>query len=107
MAALPAAAAPSAAPSLAFTPLQVGRLTLSSRIVLAPLTRLRAHDDHTPSALAVEYYRQRASYPGTLLIGEGTTVAREAVGWANSPGIFNAKQVEGWKKIVDAGQSSP
>jgi NADPH2 dehydrogenase len=95
---------PAAAPSPAFRPLQVGRLTLSSRVVLAPLTRLRAHDDHTPSDLAVEYYAQRASYPGTLLIAEGTTVAHEAVGWANSPGAWNAKQVKGWKKIVDAGR---
>lgn len=99
-----ATSTPSASLAPAFAPLQVGRLTLSSRIVLAPLTRLRAHADHAPSALAAEYYAQRASYPGTLLIGEGTAIAPEAVGWANSPGIFSPSQVEGWRRIVDAGE---
>jgi len=34
--------------STVFTPLQVGDVTLSNRIALAPLTRIRASADHVP-----------------------------------------------------------
>ena len=45
-----------------FDPIKLGALSLPSRIVMAPLTRCRAHPEtRVPSDLAVEYYRQRAS----------------------------------------------
>ena len=45
-----------------FTPLRMGDLDLPNRIVMAPLTRMRAHPvDHVPTALQAEYYAQRAS----------------------------------------------
>jgi NADPH2 dehydrogenase len=91
------------ATSVAFTPLQVGDLTLQHRISLAPCTRLRTHPDHTISDLAQEYYAQRASYPGTLLISEGNNISAAAGGWAFVPGCYTAKHVEAWKKVVDAG----
>ncbi len=37
-----------AANSIVFEPLQVGDLTLSNRISLAPLTRIRASKEHVP-----------------------------------------------------------
>ena len=44
-----------------FDPLKVGALNLPNRIVMAPLTRSRAHPDtRVPSDLAVDYYSQRA-----------------------------------------------
>ena len=52
-------------------PLQIGNLHLKNRIVLAPLTRLRADDDHVPLDFVDEQYAQRGSVPGTLLISEG------------------------------------
>jgi len=48
------------APTL-FTPLTVGSLPLSHRVIMAPLTRFRASDAHVHGDLAVEYYSQRAS----------------------------------------------
>ena len=55
--------------------------------------------------MTAEYYAQRASYPGTLLITEATFIAEEAGGNGNVPGIYTDEQVAGWKKVVDAGES--
>ncbi len=39
-----------------FDPLAVGDLTLPNRVIMAPLTRLRASEGHVPNALMAEYY---------------------------------------------------
>jgi N-ethylmaleimide reductase len=44
-----------------FEPVRLGALALSNRIVMAPMTRSRAGAGDAPSAMNVEYYRQRAS----------------------------------------------
>ena len=85
-------------PSL-FQPIKVGTIDLEHRVVLAPLTRLRADDEHVHTDMAVEYYSQRASTPGTLLITEATFIAPQAGGYSNVPGIWNEKQVAAWKKV--------
>ncbi|KAJ3546905.1 hypothetical protein NM688_g5465 [Phlebia brevispora] len=85
-----------------FTPVQVGSVPLKHRIVLAPLTRLRADAKHVPTQLVVEYYAQRASVPGTLLITESTFIAPQAGGLPFFPGIWSDAQVEAWKSVVDA-----
>ncbi|CAE7169734.1 unnamed protein product [Rhizoctonia solani] len=85
-----------------FEPLHVGDLTLAHRIVMAPMTRLRATQDGVVTEITTEYYSQRSAVPGTLVISEGTGVAAEAGGFANVPGLFNNTQVAGWKKVVDA-----
>jgi NADPH2 dehydrogenase len=54
------------------------------------------------SDLGVEYYRQRSSVPGTLIVTEATFIDARAGGYANAPGIYNDEQVAAWKKIVDA-----
>lgn len=82
-----------------FQPLRVGMCDLQHRVALAPLTRFRADDAHIPTDLQVEYYRQRASVPGTLLVTEGTFIAPKAGGYPNIPGIWNDAQVAGWKKV--------
>lgn len=69
---------------------------------MAPLTRHRASDDHIPSPFAQEYYSQRASLPGTLLISEATFIAKRAGGYHNVPGIYNDTQIAAWKPITDA-----
>ncbi|KAH7103563.1 NADPH dehydrogenase [Auriculariales sp. MPI-PUGE-AT-0066] len=83
-------------------PIRVGRITLGHRLALAPLTRLRADKNHVHGDLAVEYYTQRASTPGTLLVTEGTFIADRAGGFDNVPGIWNADQVQAWKRVTDA-----
>jgi 2,4-dienoyl-CoA reductase-like NADH-dependent reductase (Old Yellow Enzyme family) len=39
-----------------FSPTTVGALSLSHRVVHAPITSLRAEEDLTPSSMMVEYY---------------------------------------------------
>ena len=88
---------------LLLVPLKVGNLDLKTRIVLAPLTRFRADDDHVPILpLVREYYEQRASMPGTLLITEGTFISERAGGNENVPGIYNEAQIKAWKNVVQA-----
>ncbi|KAI0803082.1 NADH:flavin oxidoreductase/NADH oxidase [Irpex lacteus] len=85
-----------------FTPAQVGDVTLEHRVVLAPLTRFRADDNHVPTDLVVEHYAERAAVRGTLLITEATFIAGQAGGYPNVPGIWSQEQIAGWKKVVDA-----
>ncbi|KAH7929176.1 FMN-linked oxidoreductase [Leucogyrophana mollusca] len=85
-----------------FQPIKVGDLTLQHRVVLAPLTRLRAYASHVPGPQAATYYAQRASTPGTLLITEATFISHDAGGYGNVPGIYTEEQIKGWKEITDA-----
>jgi NADPH2 dehydrogenase len=66
---------------------------------MAPLTRFRATDAHVPSLLAAEYYSQRASTPGTLIVTEATFISGKAGGYGNVPGIWSDEQIDGWKKV--------
>ncbi|KAM5533476.1 hypothetical protein V8D89_012813, partial [Ganoderma adspersum] len=86
-----------------FQPIKVGDVTLAHRVVFAPLTRLRANTRGVHGDLAAEYYAQRASVPGSLLISEATYVSRQSEGRSpNAPGIWNEEQIAGWKRVVDA-----
>lgn len=82
-----------------FTAIRVGTADLQHRVVLAPLTRFRAHKDHVHSKLAIEYYRKRAAVPGTMLITEATFIAPQAGGYSNVPGIWNDAQIAAWKSV--------
>lgn len=80
-------------------PIHLGALNLKNRVIMAPMTRNRADNpDNVPTALHAEYYQQRAS--AGLIITEGAQVSKKAVGYINTPGIHNEKQVEGWKKVT-------
>jgi 2,4-dienoyl-CoA reductase-like NADH-dependent reductase (Old Yellow Enzyme family) len=83
-----------------FDPLSLGDLDLPNRVVMAPLTRLRAGDSQIPNALMAEYYAQRAS--AGLLITEGVPVSPQGVGYQGVPGIWSREQVEGWKLVTKA-----
>lgn len=85
-----------------FDPIKVGESPLSHRIVMAPLTRFRANAEHVHGDLAVEYYSQRASTQGTLLITEATFISPRASGYTNVPGIYTAAQIAAWKRVTDA-----
>ena len=82
-----------------FQPVLVGDIELSHRIVYAPTTRLRADANHVPLPLVAEYYQQRASTPGSLLISEATFIAARAGGYKHAPGIWSEEQIAAWKKV--------
>jgi 2,4-dienoyl-CoA reductase-like NADH-dependent reductase (Old Yellow Enzyme family) len=83
-----------------FDPLVLGDLTLPNRIIMAPLTRARAGEARVPNELMAEYYRQRAS--AGLIISEAISVTPMGVGYANTPGLWSAEQVQGWKAVTKA-----
>jgi N-ethylmaleimide reductase len=90
------------AKSKLFTPVQIGPFTLSHRVVMAPLTRLRSEQPgDIPGDLMAEMYGQRASGRG-LIIAEATTVSILGRGYLGAPGIYSDAQVVGWKKVTDA-----
>ncbi len=82
-----------------FAPAPLGTLSLSNRLVMAPMTRSRA-EGNVPNDLMVEYYAQRAS--AGLIITEGTSPSPNGLGYARIPGIFSDAQVAGWKRVTDA-----
>jgi len=86
--------------TILFDPIHIGELDLANRIVMAPLTRNRAAPRQVPSELAVEYYRQRAS--AGLIITEASQVCPEGQGYIDTPGIYSAEQVAGWRRVTDA-----
>lgn len=47
-----------------------------------------------------EYYAQRAG--NGLLITEGTAISHQGQGYAQVPGLYEAKQLAGWKQVTDA-----
>ena len=82
------------------TPVTVGELYLPNRVLMAPLTRVRADRQHVATDLIAEHYRQRAS--AGLLIAEATMVAGDARAFGWEPGIHGPAQVEGWRKVTQA-----
>jgi N-ethylmaleimide reductase len=94
-----------------FSPLKLGALALEHRVVLAPMTRIRADAASlAPGEDTATYYAQRASLGG-LLITEAVHISPEgtpvwtiypvvrALG-SHVPGIWSATQVAGWQKVV-------
>jgi 2,4-dienoyl-CoA reductase-like NADH-dependent reductase (Old Yellow Enzyme family) len=82
------------------TPVKLGDLQLPNRIIMAPLTRCRADEGRIPGPLMEAYYAQRAS--AGLIISEATSVDPHGVGYPDTPGIWSAAQVAGWKRVTDA-----
>ncbi|KAJ1326131.1 NADPH2 dehydrogenase [Microdochium nivale] len=91
------------ATSRLFKPIVIGGAQLQHRVVLAPLTRLRNTESHTPVVpLALPYYEDRASVPGTLVISEATSISYSEQGMANIPGFVSDEQVAAWKQVIEA-----
>ncbi|KQR77200.1 alkene reductase [Burkholderia sp. Leaf177] len=84
-----------------FSSVKVGSYEFAHRVVLAPLTRMRAESGARPGPLMAEYYAQRTS-PGALLIGEATIAAANGNGYLGAPGLYDDSQIAGWKLVTDA-----
>jgi len=84
-----------------FAPFKLGPYDLKHRVVMAPLTRLRADEGDVPNDLMADYYAQRAS-DGGLIISEATPVVITGRGYLGAPGIYDDAQIDGWKKVTDA-----
>ena len=82
-----------------FEETKIGSISLSNRIVMAPMTRCRAINN-SPNELIAKYYKQRSE--AGLIITEGTSPSPNGLGYARMPGIFSAEQITGWKKVTNA-----
>jgi N-ethylmaleimide reductase len=85
--------------NIILAPYQQKGLQLKNHLVMAPMTRSRAIGN-IPNNLMAEYYGQRTG--AGLIVTEGTSPSPNGLGYARIPGIFNAEQVKGWKKVTDA-----
>jgi N-ethylmaleimide reductase len=83
-----------------FDPIEFGAIHAASRIVMAPLTRNRADANRVPSSLAPTYYAQRAG--AGLIVSEATQISPTGQGYLDTPGIYSAAQVAGWRRVTDA-----
>ncbi|MEO6033532.1 MAG: alkene reductase [Burkholderiaceae bacterium] len=83
-----------------FTPIHVGPHSLPNRLVMAPMTRSRAHATGVPGDLAATYYAQRASVG--LIVTEGTQPSADGQGYLTTPGIYTDRHVAGWQKVTSA-----
>ncbi|MBE0421189.1 alkene reductase [Pseudoalteromonas nigrifaciens] len=84
-----------------FSSVELGPYTLKNRIVMPPLTRSRStQPDNIPNDLMATYYAQRAS--AGFMVTEGTQIEPRGQGYAWTPGIHSAAQIEGWKKVTQA-----
>ncbi|MFN9142556.1 MAG: alkene reductase [Betaproteobacteria bacterium] len=83
-----------------FSQADLGGLRLRNRVVMAPMTRNRAHPDGSPSALMVRYYAQRAQ--AGLIVTEGTAPSRTGRGYLRMPGLYLDDHVGPWRRITDA-----
>ncbi|CAM2172764.1 N-ethylmaleimide reductase [Burkholderia latens] len=83
-----------------FTPVRIGNLPLSNRMVMAPMTRSRADDAGVPDDIVATYYAQRSS--AGLIITEGVFPSAAGKGYVRTPGIHSDAQVAAWKRVADA-----
>ncbi|VWB60137.1 12-oxophytodienoate reductase [Burkholderia lata] len=83
-----------------FDPVELGRITLRNRIVMAPMTRSRAGAGDAPGPMNAAYYAQRAS--AGLIVTEGTQISPQGKGYPFTPGIYSDAQIAGWKQVTDA-----
>ncbi|MFF0866807.1 tRNA-dihydrouridine synthase [Nonomuraea sp. NPDC003560] len=82
-------------------PVRVGGLDLPNRFAVAPMTRVSAAPDGTPTREMAEYYERYAEGGFGLVITEGTyTDTANSQGYLNQPGIVSATHVSAWREIT-------
>ncbi len=85
-----------------FSPFSLGNLTLSNRVLMAPMTRSMS-PGNVPNEKVVEYYRRRAAGGVGLIITEGTCVGHKAAsGYPDVPMFAGPEALEGWRNVVAA-----
>ncbi|MFE2336056.1 alkene reductase [Streptomyces coelicoflavus] len=83
-----------------FDPYRLGALTLPNRMVMAPMTRVRAAAGGLATPSMATYYAQRAT--AGLIVSEG--VQPNPVGQSNpgTPGLHTDEQVAAWRPVTAA-----
>jgi len=89
------------ATDILFEPYTINNLTLSSRIVMAPMTR-GFSPNGVPGADVAAYYRRRAENGVGLIITEGTLINHPASkDNPNYPDFHGELALKGWEEVVN------
>jgi 2,4-dienoyl-CoA reductase-like NADH-dependent reductase (Old Yellow Enzyme family) len=85
------------------SPVRLGSLSLRNRLVVAPMTRVSASTDGTPTAEMASYYADFARGGFGLVITEGVHPdLAESHGYENQPGLAGDSHVRGWSAVTAA-----
>jgi 2,4-dienoyl-CoA reductase-like NADH-dependent reductase (Old Yellow Enzyme family) len=88
--------------SALFTPVTIKNLTLSNRIVMAPMTRAHSPGG-VPGSDVAGYYQRRAESGVGLILTEGTAVAHlAAVSDPKVPRFHGEDALAGWARVLSA-----
>jgi N-ethylmaleimide reductase len=79
---------------------QLGDLVLPNRIVMAPMTRVRATADGRATPSMSTYYAQRATTG--LIVTEGVHPNRVGQSNPRTPGLVTEEHVAAWRPVTDA-----
>ncbi|MDD9267040.1 NADH:flavin oxidoreductase [Paenibacillus sp. MAHUQ-63] len=83
-----------------FQPFSLKTLSLSNRIVMAPMTRSFSPEG-VPGADVAAYYRRRAENGVSLIVTEGTVIDHPAAtGDPNIPNFHGDAALDGWARVV-------
>ena len=86
---------------LLFRPFHSEKLTLTNRVVMAPMTRNHSQE-RIPTVETAAYYKRRAAANVGLIITEGTTINHiAATGYDDVPEFFGEAALTGWQHVVD------
>ncbi len=84
-----------------FRPFSFGKVELSNRIVMAPMTRSQSPNS-IPNDEVAGYYKRRAEGGVGLIVTEGTPPgAKGSHGYDNVPSFYGDEALAGWKKVVE------
>jgi 2,4-dienoyl-CoA reductase-like NADH-dependent reductase (Old Yellow Enzyme family) len=82
---------------------RIDHFELTNRLVVAPMSRVSATSDGTPSDEMTDYYAQFARGGFGLVITEGTYPdTTHSQGYFNQPGLATERHVDGWRRVTDA-----
>lgn len=87
----------------ALEPVTLAGAKLANRLAVAPMTRVSAGEDGTPTEAMNRYYSAFAEGGFGLVITEGTyTDTQYSQGYFFQPGIVSEKHVEAWRPIAES-----
>ena len=84
-----------------FKPFTIKNLTLSNRIVMAPMTRSKSPGG-IPGPDVAAYYRRRAEGGVGLIMTEGTYIPHPGAGsYPDVPHFYGEESLAGWKRVAE------
>ena len=85
----------------ALTPMTIGGRTLKNRLLVAPMTRVSAHADGTPSDPMADYYGRFAARGFAMVVTEGTYIDdRHSQSYLNQPGLISDEHASSWRDVI-------